>query len=238
MQTSFRLFEIEGVDGSGKTTAIELIQHAAQYAFKQDPQSQLAKISTIGLPHGMYRDLLLKEKRPHDSMVDAMLFTGDRFDALQKHQGFQGYLICDRYLFSTLVYQGDQAGIDESATLTQTTISKNDFIKFLHLKAGMPYPERSVLLTASIKELARRLSERKKKDVYDQIDELEKRSDRYTKLASSGFLPYNITIIDNTNMSRIETVSAVIRTLFEKDKKIIEEFNELLKSVKSELFPD
>jgi dTMP kinase len=103
---------IEGLDASGKTThARRLVRDLRRKGFDAiyttEPSS--GKIGEF------IRAYVLQRKKRVPSIVEALLFAADRIDhvekeidpALQKGK----IVVCDRYLYSSLAYQG-AAGLD------------------------------------------------------------------------------------------------------------------------------
>jgi dTMP kinase len=103
---------IEGLDASGKTTharrLVEDLKHKGFDAiYTTEPSS-----GAIG---NFIRTYILQRKKRVPSIVEALLFAADRFDhveteinpALQKGK----IVVCDRYLYSSLAYQG-ATGLD------------------------------------------------------------------------------------------------------------------------------
>lgn len=104
---------LEGIDASGKTTQARMLR-------KRLAKAGLSPLLTAEPSEGpvgkCIRNILRKEKQvPHNSLT--LLFTSDRFQHVEtviKPALQQGkFVICDRYLYSTLAYQGGM-GIPES----------------------------------------------------------------------------------------------------------------------------
>ncbi len=103
---------IEGLDASGKTTHTrQLVRDLQQKGFDaiyttEPSQGKIGKF---------IRTYVLQRKKRVPSVVEALLFAADRVDhieaeikpALQKGK----IIVCDRYLYSSLAYQG-AAGLD------------------------------------------------------------------------------------------------------------------------------
>lgn len=101
----------EGVDGSGKSTQIELLSmklrdQGVDYVLEREPSD-----GNIGR---FIRDYAEAGERYLSPETEALLFTADRFEHSRRidqilEQGTT--VICDRYYHSTLAYQG-AAGVD------------------------------------------------------------------------------------------------------------------------------
>ncbi len=108
-----KLITFEGTDGVGKTTQINLF---------------LEKLKENGLKHLLFRepggtlfaekirDILLDNVNEMSSLSETLLFLAARSDLVQKEikpnleNNF--YVICDRFLDSTLAYQSFGRGVD------------------------------------------------------------------------------------------------------------------------------
>ena len=102
---------IEGLDGSGKTTQAKLLvkkmQKSHQPMFTAEPSH--GKIGRL------IRNQILYSETRSPTTLEALLFAADRIDHIQKEvlpALEKGHLvICDRYLYSSLAYQGS-AGLN------------------------------------------------------------------------------------------------------------------------------
>ena len=110
----------EGTDGSGKTTQIK------RFAEKLTSNGEKVHVTaepTVSLSGGILRDALAGITVKSASEL-AILFTWDRINHnTNKHDGItkllnEGYtVLCDRYYYSSLAYQGKDAGYDWVKTL-------------------------------------------------------------------------------------------------------------------------
>ncbi len=103
---------IEGLDASGKTTqSHRLVRNLRQKGFEAIYTAE----PSLGEIGRFIRTRILQRKRRVPSVVEALLFAVDRIDhvetrikpALQEGK----IVVCDRYMFSSLAYQG-AAGLD------------------------------------------------------------------------------------------------------------------------------
>jgi dTMP kinase len=103
---------IEGVDGSGKTTQAKRLVRNLQskgYDAVYTTEPSDGKIGTL------IRDFVLRRKDRISIALEALLFAADRVDHVQAvvepllEQG--KIVVCDRYVCSSLAYQG-AAGLD------------------------------------------------------------------------------------------------------------------------------
>ena len=106
---------IEGLDGSGKSTQIDLLAKAlkdrgeAVYATAEPSEGYI----------GRYLRAILSESVETDMHFQAALFLADRIDHVtNKNDGIKKYLdkgytvICDRYYYSSFAYQGTATDMD------------------------------------------------------------------------------------------------------------------------------
>ncbi len=100
---------IEGIDGSGKTSIINklktICKNESRYYFTKEPSS--------GIIGEMIKEQLMNFKNPLKESIFAYLYAADRHDHLYKKGGILEILntkstkiITDRYLFSSIAYQG------------------------------------------------------------------------------------------------------------------------------------
>ncbi len=101
---------IEGIDGSGKTSITNklktLCNDESRYYFTKEPSN--------GIIGKMIKEQLMNFENPLKESTFAYLYAGDRHDHLYKKGGILEILntktkkiITDRYLFSSIAYQGN-----------------------------------------------------------------------------------------------------------------------------------
>lgn len=107
-----KLICIEGVDGSGKTTQAKMLVRnlrGKNYDAVYTTEPSAGKIGAL------IRGFVLSRKSRVPIALEALLFAADRVDHVETEvepllkQG--KIVVCDRYLFSSLAYQG-AAGLD------------------------------------------------------------------------------------------------------------------------------
>ena len=101
---------IEGLDGSGKTTQLDLVE---EYLAKKNIKSKFLHFPRNDAP--FFGEMIFRFLRGElgaidkvDPYVVAMLYAGDRNDAAKQIQGWlnDGYaVIADRYLYSNIGFQ-------------------------------------------------------------------------------------------------------------------------------------
>jgi dTMP kinase len=105
----------------------------------------------------MLRGILARDIKAHPRTV-ALLYAADRSEHVHDPQaGIEArvrrgeLVICDRYLFSSLAYQGLECGFE--------------FV--LGLNSGFPLPQCLVFLDTPVEVCQERLAERRKTELYD-----------------------------------------------------------------------
>jgi len=162
---------IEGLDGSGKTTQAVLLTeklHKSHNAIYTSEPSN-GKTGTF------IRDCCLYEERRLPTAAEALLFAADRIEHVEneiKPALTEGKLvICDRYIYSSLAYQG-------SAGLSL------DWIKTINSQALQP--DFAIFIDVSPERVLERLQ--RKKSVMETLETQQKVRDVYLKFVEKGEL--------------------------------------------------
>ncbi len=162
----------EGIDGSGTSTQLNILK--ARMAtdleipvwFTWEPSDS---------PLGLLARSALKGEVKLNPCTLAHLFAADRCEHLEATNGIkrhceQGELvICDRYVLSSLVYQGLECGEDLPALLNK----------------NFPRPELMFLFDLPASTAAKRWEQRPEKDIYEKLDFQELVQERYRTLAKT-----------------------------------------------------
>ena len=188
-----KLISFEGIDGVGKTTQIELF---------------LEKLNKNNLNHFLFREpggtifsekireILLDNNNDISNLSETLLFLAARADLVRKKiepnlQGGQSYVICDRFLDSTLAYQSYGRGIDLELVKSITTKATNNL-----------FPSTTFLLDADIDLCLSRITTK---------DRMEKEGKEFLIKVKNGFLELaksnknRYVIVDaNNSISEIE----------------------------------
>jgi dTMP kinase len=162
---------IEGLDGSGKTTQAVLLAKKLESTHKVllTAEPSRGKIGTFIREGCLYEDKRLPTE------AEALLFAADRIEHMQKELKpalEEGKLIiCDRYVYSSLAYQG-------SAGLSL------DWIKTINARALQP--DFSVFIDVPAERVLERL--KRKKSVMETLETQQKVREVYLKYVEKGEL--------------------------------------------------
>ena len=164
-------YVLEGIDGAGKTSAIELLQRKAM------EEGLLDSVFFTAEPTGRGRAMLEELRRNGEPLPATLgyLFAADRHEHLYGKGGVRERIgagrkvICDRYLFSSLVYQGIEGG-GETAR---------------RLNVGFPLPEILFLFEIGAEVAFERIAARGgKRCAFERLDFLRKAAREYRRVAA------------------------------------------------------
>ena len=153
----------EGTDGSGKSTQIAKL---AKKLTESGEKVYITAEPTVSLSGGILRDALagITKKTPHEL---AVLFAWDRINHNKNpHDGIEkllseGYtILCDRYYYSSLAYQGKDTGYEwvKNLNIGCKDIRKPDLCFFLDVSPKV--------------SMERINSGRQTKEIYEKEDQL------------------------------------------------------------------
>lgn len=155
---------LEGIDGSGKSSLIDSIKEEhPEYYYTQEPSdSEPGKLAKKA------------EDQHHSPYLDLFLYLADRVEHTEKIEGVLESgrtVLCDRYWGSTSAYQAasEEISLEYSESIQMPFILKPDITILFDIDPG-----------ASLE----RITERKDKSKYEQVDFLEKVRENYLKLAN------------------------------------------------------
>jgi dTMP kinase len=160
---------IEGLDGSGKTTQAGLLAKklSKKYNVLLTAEPSRGKIGTF------IRQGCLYEEKRLPTEAEALLFAADRVEHMQKEVKpalDEGKLvICDRYIFSSLAYQG-------SAGLSL------DWIETINARALQP--DFSLFIDVDPERVLERLQ--RKKSVMETLETQRKVREVYLRFVEKG----------------------------------------------------
>jgi dTMP kinase len=162
---------VEGLDGSGKTTQAEILARRLSTAFNV----MLTAEPSRGKIGAFIREGCLYENERLPTEAEALLFAADRIEHMEtelKPALDEGkVVICDRYIYSSLAYQG-------SSGLSL------EWIKTINARALQP--DFSVFIDCPPDRVLARL--RRKKSIMETLDTQQKVRQIYLKFVDKGEL--------------------------------------------------
>jgi dTMP kinase len=166
-----RFVVLEGGDGSGTTTQLRLVGEA----LKRAGEAYWTTSEPTDEPEGRLIRRILSGELRRDPGTLARLFAADRNEHLRGSGGILERLakgeivVCDRYVLSSLAYQGVACGPDLPA----------------ELNAGFPLPELLFFFDLPPAQSLRRLGDRERLDIFEDLPFQERVGAAYnTALAS------------------------------------------------------
>jgi len=155
---------IEGLDGSGKSTVTKLLAER----FKEDNQPCITTFEPTKTPIGELIRQALTGKQTFENETMALLFAADRYQHLQEEivpALVHSNVICDRYYYSNMAYQG---------------LCERSLERVLAYNQTMLKPHITFFLDVSPTECLRRVIARGVDiSIYESLPELELRYERY-----------------------------------------------------------
>jgi dTMP kinase len=188
---------IEGLDGSGKTTQAALLAEK----FKKNHSVLLTAEPSHGKTGTFIRESCLYENTRLPTEAEALLFAADRVEHMYsevKPALDEGKLvICDRYIYSSLAYQGN-SGLSL------------DWIKTINARALQP--DICIFIDVPPEKVIERLQ--RKKSVMETLETQQKVREVYMKYVDKGEL---VRVDGDKEKERVaeelfKTVSGLIKT--------------------------
>lgn len=182
-----RFIVIEGIDGSGKSTQIQLLENRLA-ADKRKVYTTAEP--TVSLTGGMLRDALRGVTKKTTCEIAAMFLLDRIFHNVNPVNGIEKFLaagvdvICDRYYYSSLAYQGSETDFDWvlDMNINCPEIRKPDICIFLDLD-----PDKCI----------ERISKnRLVTEIYEEKSRLEKYRKRYFDIFEMLKFTDNIAVLD------------------------------------------
>jgi dTMP kinase len=146
---------LEGLDGSGTTTQADILSERMRAAGFPVTETSEPTLGPIG---GLIRRVLSGEVGIEPESL-AMLYAADRHDHVHRSDSGilaaadAGWVVCDRYLFSSLAYQSVQC----------------DYGFVLDLNRRFPLPRHLIYIDLSPEESERRRSGRTESDIFENM---------------------------------------------------------------------
>ncbi|AWG43141.1 dTMP kinase [Candidatus Borreliella tachyglossi] len=192
---------IEGIDGSGKTSIIQRLQELCnnqnqlKYYFTKEPSQ--------GVIGELIRNQLINFKNPLRDVSLAHLYVADRYEHLYNTKsGIMKTLnlnkgkikvITDRYLFSSIVYQGDLG---------------------YQLNKNLPLPEKLFFIKIDPNVAYNRIQTRIQPDLFElDLAKLKKINSRYIEVLKNFEHLIDIIYLENSNEEDLEISSMKIFNL-------------------------
>lgn len=163
----------EGIEGSGKSTLIAAIERSLKAA----GNDVLVAREPGGTPAGdAVRRIFLQPDLTIDSMAEVMLINASRAqlvaDVIRPALHHATFVLCDRYVHSTLAYQGYGRGLPLEEVRAVCDAATRGL-----------QPDLTLLLDVSVQTSARRLSSRQ-----DGADRVEREEQAFHERVRRGFL--------------------------------------------------
>ncbi|MCH5282543.1 MAG: dTMP kinase [Treponema sp.] len=159
----------EGIDGAGTSTQIEMLKKnplAKNFFFTAEPSEGAT---------GLFLREILAGKAEVSPETAAYLFAADRAEHLWGKGGISEQVeggkivVCDRYIFSSLAYQGTTCG----EILPKT------------INSPFPLPEILFFFEISAEDSMARIEKRgERREIYEKREMLAKTAERYRKVIS------------------------------------------------------
>lgn len=162
----------EGIDGAGKTTQARLLYEKLQN--EGQPVELVADPGTTALGMAI-RQLLLATDTPITSAAQMLLFSAARAelaDYIRRKLGAGATVICDRWLLSTYVYQGEINGIDL------------DLIRTIFQQTSNVTPDLCVLLDLSPEEASERMGAPRDRYEKKSLEDRQRMRSAYSQFAT------------------------------------------------------
>lgn len=199
------IISFEGIDGVGKSTVIEQVKTKLQEKDKTVLMLQEPGTTEFGKE---IRNLI-KTEIPRAELSDVLLFLAARADMVEKVMiqalKIYDYILIDRYIDSTIAYQGYGNGVD---TQLLSYLNRNVINNLM--------PHKTILLTVDEQEAAhRRKSRGDQVDRYEDPKFLKKVADGYDILAKQN--PDRIITIENNDLDT--TVKEALKAIENREKK-------------------
>ncbi len=193
----------EGVDGCGKTTQISLLD---EYLCGKNKKVLLTREPGSGMLGSRIRELLLNFEGSISPNCESFLFLADRaqhVDCMIKPALAEGKIVlCDRFIDSTLAYQGYGRGLD---------INQVKYLNDLAI-SGLK-PDLTIVFDVEARESLSRLHRSKDRMEAEDIEFFERVREGYLEIAKQE--PERVRVID---------ASGSVEAIYKKVVKLVESF--------------
>ena len=174
-----RFVVLEGLDGAGTTTQLGLLQTALQ---RRGERCHATREPTGGPIGRLIRAVLRGELQVTPGTL-ALLFAADRSEHLFAPDGMVSalqagsYVACDRYLFSSLVYQSLECGADYVTALN----------------ARFPLPRHLIFIDTPPQQCQQRIAARQRRELFEELSLQQRLRRRYLAVLRQ-FADYGVTV--------------------------------------------
>ncbi|MFW5813966.1 MAG: dTMP kinase [Spirochaetota bacterium] len=175
---------IEGIDGSGTTTQMRLLSER----LRATGRSAWLTSEPTERPMGLVARRILSGELEVSPETVAHVFAADRCDHLTSPGGIREHLergelvVCDRYKYSSLAYQG----IDADETLVA------------RLNDAFDDPELVLFLDVPVDVGEQRLASRPSREIYERLEYQERVRARYLRILGRAREATTVEVIDAT----------------------------------------
>ena len=162
----------EGIGGSGKSTAIQktydyLKEHGRDVIILREPGSTIEAEKI--------RNIIIDKENKINNLTELLLFTAARSELVEKEINpalkEDKIVLCDRYLYSTLIYQGYTKG------------GNYKFINDIH--QFFPVPDITIIFTIDPLVALRRREFRK--ETTNRVNKFDDKSIEFFRIAEEGY---------------------------------------------------
>jgi dTMP kinase len=167
-----RFVVLEGLDGAGTTTQLRML---SERLTREGTPHWATWEPTEGTVGKMLRGILSQQIRAHPRTI-ALLYAADRSEHIYEPQtGIEArtrrgeLVVSDRYLFSSLAYQGTETGYE--------------FVRGLN--SGFPLPQTVVFVDTPVEVCQERLAGRRSPELYDGMAFQARVRDAYLRAIES-----------------------------------------------------
>ena len=135
-----KLITLEGIDGAGKSTALEILRSDAEVVAKRrllfEAEPSKRKVGMF-LREKLKSDGSARLADPHYVEQLALLMAADRvehyYEVLEPHLESGGNVLCDRYAWSSYAYQCALGVAPEFVEMVNDAVAVPDLVVYLHV---------------------------------------------------------------------------------------------------------
>ena len=201
-----KFITFEGIDGCGKTTQINLLSKHLDNRGKNN--IIVREPGGTDISEAM-REILLDNKNKISSYTETLLFLAARSqlvdEIIKKNINDNQFTLCDRYIDSTLAYQGYGRGLDKEELNTLNRFATSNI-----------QPDLTFILDINLSESIKRIGK--------NMDRMEQGGIGFLKKVKKGYQ-----IIANSNKKRYKLIDCKKKGIKTISDEIINSFNDKYK---------